>query len=56
MGMHVGSFFISKLLTLSPPDGPYGPINNTVKGYFARGKVQKIVNVLMAVLNIYAFT
>ena len=39
---------LQKLLTLSPLDGSYGPITNTVKVNFSGGKVQNIVNVLMA--------
>ena len=37
------------MLSLSPLDGPYGPNTNTVKNNFAGGKMQNIVNVLMAV-------
>ena len=36
-------------LTLSPPDGPYGPMTNTVRFNFSGGEVRYIVNVLMAV-------
>ena len=36
-------------LTLSPLDGPYSPTTNTGKDNFSGGKVQNIVNVLMAV-------
>ena len=38
-----------RCLSLSPPNGPYGPKTNIVKGNFSGGKVQNIVNVLMAV-------
>ena len=38
-------------LSLSPPDGPYGPMTNTVKDNFSGGNVQKLVNVLMAVFH-----
>ena len=37
-------------LTLSPPDGPYGPMKNFVNIIFTGGKIQRIFNVLMAVL------
>ena len=36
-------------LTLSPLDGPYGPMTNTGKDDFLGGLVQNSVNVLMAV-------
>ena len=36
-------------LTLAPLDGPYGPQTNTVTDYLPGGKIQNIVNVLMAV-------
>ena len=38
-------------LTLSPTDGPYGPMTNSVKSNFSGGKVQNNVNVLMAVFH-----
>ena len=47
----------STTFNLSPLDGPYGPMTNTVKDNFSGGKVKKIVNVLMAVsVIVYTFT
>ena len=40
---------VSKDLTLSPLDEPYGPMTNTGKDKFSGGKVQNIVNAPMAV-------
>ena len=40
-----------KALTLSPPDGSFGPMTNTVKDNFLGGEVQNIVDILMAVFN-----
>ena len=37
------------MLTILPPDGPCGPMKNSVKVNFSGGEVQNIVNVLMAV-------
>ena len=42
---------IKRSITLSPPDGPYGSMTNTVKNNFSRGKVKNTVNFLMAVLH-----
>ena len=39
---------LSRTLTLSLLDGPYGPNTNTVKDKVAGGKEQNIVNVLKA--------
>ena len=39
------------LLTLSPLDGPYGPMTNTGKDDFSGGYVHNILNVLMAVFH-----
>ena len=40
---------IAEVLTLSTPDGPCGPMTNTVKVNFSGGKVQNIVHVLRTV-------
>ena len=40
---------VESSLTISPPDGQNGPMTNHVKDYFSGGKIQNIVNVLMAV-------
>ena len=39
------------MLTLSPPDGLYGPMINSVNDNFSGGNVQNIANVLMAVFH-----
>ena len=54
--MGTWSAFMSAVLTLSPPDGPNGPMTNIVKDNFSEGKVQNIAIVLMTVFyNILRF-
>ena len=39
------------MLTLSLPDGPYGPLTNTVINNISGGEIQNTVNFLMVVFH-----